>query len=78
MKSTNTRNMSAIYLFNRNSAILMDCSDATYSQIYDHFGTREKVADVLLKTRVIFITHMHCDHSTGILKVLYQRDKIIK
>ena len=62
MKPSPYRNASAIYVFNKNSAILMDCAEGSYGQIYDHFGTKENVDKVLLKTRVIFITHLHGDH----------------
>lgn len=29
-----------------------------------------------MKTRVIFITHIHGDHSLGILKMMEERDKL--
>lgn len=32
---------------------------------------------VLLKTRVIFITHIHGDHQLGILKMMQERDLIL-
>ena len=41
----------------------MDCAEGSYGQIYDHFGGKiEMVNKVLLKTKIIFITHIHGDH----------------
>ena len=62
MKPSPYRNASAIYVFSKKGAIMMDCSEGSYGQIFDHFGTKENVDRVLLKTRVIYITHLHGDH----------------
>ena len=32
---------------------------------------------MLLKTRVIFITHLHGDHQLGILKIMLERDRLL-
>ena len=40
----------------------MDSAEGSYGQLWDHFGTKKRVDEVLLKTRVIFITHIHGDH----------------
>ena len=50
MKPTLYRNASAIYLFNRNSALLMDCAEGSYGQILDHFGSKKKTDAIVLKT----------------------------
>lgn len=34
--------------------------------------------DILIKTRVVFITHIHGDHQLGVLKILLERDKLIE
>ena len=47
-------------------------------QIWDHFGSKEYVDKVLLKTKVAFITHIHGDHQLGILKIMYERDQILE
>ena len=62
MKPTPYRGASAIYIFSKNSALLMDCAEGSYGQILDHFGTKSKTDQVLLKTRAVFITHIHGDH----------------
>lgn len=33
---------------------------------------------VMQKTKIVFITHMHGDHTLGILKVLSERDNILQ
>ena len=54
----------------------MDCAEGSYGQIYDHFAKKEVVEEVILKTRIVFITHIHGDHQLGILKILSERDKL--
>ena len=70
MKPTPFRNATAINLFNKKSSLFVDCAEGTYGQLFDHFGTKEKVDKVLLKTRVIYITHIHGDHILGLLKIM--------
>jgi ribonuclease BN (tRNA processing enzyme) len=62
MKPTMYRSASAIYLFVNGYGILLDCAEGSYGQLYDHFGTKEKVDEVLAQLRVAFITHLHGDH----------------
>ncbi len=54
----------------------MDCAEGSYGQIFDHFETQERTNDVLLKTNIVFITHIHGDHQLGILKILQERDNL--
>ena len=56
-KTTILRGASAIYVAMKDCAVLMDCAEGTYGQLFDHLGTKEKVDEALLKTRVIFVTH---------------------
>ncbi len=70
MKPTQHRGASAIYMFNKHAALLMDVAEGTYGQLYDHFQTKDNVSKVLIKTRVILITHIHGDHAFGIYKIL--------
>jgi len=77
MKPGSYRNASAIYVLHNNHGILMDCAEGSYNQLMEHFGSKSVVDQVLLKTRVIFITHIHGDHQLGVLKVLHERDQLI-
>jgi ribonuclease BN (tRNA processing enzyme) len=77
MKPGHYRGASAIYYVSEQRGILMDCAEGSYGQIMDHFGDPAKTDDVLLKTKVIFITHIHGDHQLGILKILQERDRLM-
>jgi ribonuclease BN (tRNA processing enzyme) len=75
MKPTSYRGASAIFFMMKNQGILMDSAEGSYGQLLDHFGgDKEKVSDILLKTRCVFITHIHGDHQLGVLKIMYERD----
>jgi ribonuclease Z len=77
MKPGNYRGASAIYYVHKQRGILMDCAEGSYGQLFDHLGSEERTSDALLKTKVVFITHMHGDHQLGILKILHERDNLI-
>ena len=41
----------------------MDCAEGTYSQLADHCDQDlAKITEILKKTQVIFLTHIHGDH----------------
>ena len=62
-------------MFHKGHGILMDSAEGSYGQLYDHFGGVKEIVDhILIKTRVVFITHIHGDHQLGILKILHERD----
>ena len=54
----------------------MDSAEGSYGQLFDHFGSKEKVDEIIRKTNFVFITHMHGDHQFGILKIIYERDQL--
>lgn len=62
MKPSMYRNASAIYILLKGHGILMDCAEGSYSQLYDHFRSQEKVNEILIQTKLAFITHIHGDH----------------
>jgi ribonuclease BN (tRNA processing enzyme) len=78
MKPTIYRGASAIMLFNKESSILMDCAECSYTQIFDHFGTKARCDQILVKLRCLYITHLHGDHQYGTFKILKERDDVIR
>ena len=77
MKPGQYRCASAIYVFKNGHGILMDCAEGSYGQICDHFRDPKAVAECLIKTKVVFITHLHGDHQLGILKFMKERDLLL-
>lgn len=75
MKPTQYRSASAIMVFINGHSMLMDCAEGSYGQLLDHFQSVDIVNEVLLKMRVVFITHIHGDHQLGILKIMLERDR---
>lgn len=55
----------------------MDCAEGTYGQIVDYCIDQTKVDEVMLKTKVIYITHLHADHNLGLPRFLEERDKLL-
>lgn len=77
MKPTHYRGASGVYYFGKGGAVLMDSAEGSYGQLWDHFGTKAKVDEVLIKTVCIFITHIHGDHQLGIIKMMQERDILL-
>lgn len=77
MKPTQYRSASAIMVFIKGHGLLMDCAEGSYGQLLDHFQSIEKVNEVIMKLKAVFITHIHGDHQLGILKIMAERDKLI-
>ena len=62
MKSQLYRNASAIYLMHKGYGIIMDCTEGSYAKLFDHLGSKKVGDEVLIRTKVTFITHIHGDH----------------
>ncbi|XP_037544598.1 zinc phosphodiesterase ELAC protein 2 [Nematolebias whitei] len=56
-------------------SILLDCGEGTFSQLCRHYG--DDVDEALSKISTVFISHLHADHHTGLLKLLYQRRRAL-
>ncbi|XP_053300231.1 zinc phosphodiesterase ELAC protein 2 [Pleuronectes platessa] len=54
-------------------SILLDCGEGTFGQLCRHYG--EDVNKALSKISTVFISHMHADHHTGLLNLLYQKER---
>ncbi|XP_070779403.1 zinc phosphodiesterase ELAC protein 2 [Enoplosus armatus] len=56
-------------------SVLLDCGEGTFGQLCRHYG--DDVDDALSKISTVFISHMHADHHTGLLMLLYQRERAL-
>ncbi|KAK2833003.1 hypothetical protein Q5P01_016892 [Channa striata] len=56
-------------------SVLLDCGEGTFGQLCRHYG--DDVDDALSKISTVFISHLHADHHTGLLKLLYQRERAL-
>ncbi|XP_072298787.1 zinc phosphodiesterase ELAC protein 2 [Eucyclogobius newberryi] len=71
-----TRNVSATLLnISPSQSLLLDCGEGTFGQLCRHYG--DSVDQALCRISSVFISHMHADHHTGLLKLLYQRERAL-
>ena len=71
------RNVSSIlYGVSEDLYFLLDCGEGTYRQLLEQFG--DNIETVLLKTKVIAITHLHGDHFYGIINMIAKREETLK
>jgi ribonuclease Z len=78
MKPTMYRAASAVYLFVKGKGILLDCAEGSYGQLLDHFQSTAEAEGAIERLRVVFITHIHGDHQLGIIKILAERDRLLR
>jgi ribonuclease BN (tRNA processing enzyme) len=64
--------------FANSYGIIMDCSESSYGQLYDHFQDIKIVQQVVTNLKVIYITHQHGDHHMGLMKILFERDQALQ
>ncbi|ESP03890.1 hypothetical protein LOTGIDRAFT_230203 [Lottia gigantea] len=70
--SSKFRNFSGILLrLDDSKSIMLDCGEATISQLYDHYG--EKTDSILRTLNGVFISHMHADHHLGLCGIIQAR-----
>lgn len=56
-------------------SLLLDCGEGTFGQLCRQYG--DAVDEAMSKISTVFISHMHADHHTGLLKLLYQRERAL-
>ncbi|KAG8006513.1 Zinc phosphodiesterase ELAC protein 2 [Nibea albiflora] len=56
-------------------SVLLDCGEGTFGQLCRHYG--DGVDEALSKISTVFISHIHADHHTGLLLLLYQRKRAL-
>ncbi|KYO45015.1 zinc phosphodiesterase ELAC protein 2 [Alligator mississippiensis] len=69
-----TRNVSST-LINTSStqSLLLDCGEGTFGQLCRHYGG--EIDNVLCNIEAAFVSHLHADHHTGLLKILLERHR---
>ena len=55
--------------------ILLDAGEGTLGQMKRRYGT-DLWADVLSKTKILHVSHMHADHHIGVRRILEERLKV--
>lgn len=66
-----------IYRFSSDCCMLMDCGEGTYGQLVRFYGS-VGVDEVLLKLKIIYISHLHADHHMGLVHVIRKRQEVFK
>jgi ribonuclease Z len=56
--------------------MLLDAGEGTLNQLYNRFGP-SLADDILRKLKCIFVSHIHGDHSLGILSVIKRRQQLL-
>ncbi|KAL7415067.1 hypothetical protein BDY24DRAFT_433932 [Mrakia frigida] len=70
------RNVSSTHvLVPGHGGILLDCGEGTLGQLSRSFGSAG-VSETLRNLKFIFISHMHADHHTGLIRLLSLRRKV--
>ncbi|XP_047144375.1 ribonuclease Z, mitochondrial isoform X1 [Hydra vulgaris] len=63
------RNVSSTLLFfSEDEAVLLDCGEECYGQLFRHYGN--KITHILRCIKIILISHMHADHHLGLFTLL--------
>ncbi|XP_075999263.1 zinc phosphodiesterase ELAC protein 2 [Genypterus blacodes] len=71
-----TRNVSGTLVnISPSQSLMLDCGEGTFGQLCRHYGAG--VDEALSKISTVFISHLHADHHTGLLKLLYQRKRAL-
>ncbi|XP_075034250.1 zinc phosphodiesterase ELAC protein 2 [Mixophyes fleayi] len=71
-----TRNVSSTLVHvSPSQSLLLDCGEGTFGQLHRHYG--EHVDDVLDQLSAVFISHIHADHHTGLIRILLERERAL-
>jgi ribonuclease Z len=72
------RNLAGIYLhmFER-GGIQLDCGEGACGQLIRRYG-REKFKEILANLKIVWISHIHADHHSGLPSLLRMRSQVSK
>ncbi|XP_076866713.1 zinc phosphodiesterase ELAC protein 2 [Brachyhypopomus gauderio] len=56
-------------------SVLLDCGEGTFGQMCRHYGNG--VDKALSKLSTVFVSHIHADHHTGLINLLFQRERAL-
>uniref|UniRef100_A0A3B5L6T5 Zinc phosphodiesterase ELAC protein 2 n=1 Tax=Xiphophorus couchianus TaxID=32473 RepID=A0A3B5L6T5_9TELE len=71
-----TRNVSGTLVnISSSQSLLLDCGEGTFSQLCRHYG--DAVDAALSRISTVFVSHLHADHHTGLIKLLQQRQRAL-
>uniref|UniRef100_A0A7M4F0F8 Zinc phosphodiesterase ELAC protein 2 n=1 Tax=Crocodylus porosus TaxID=8502 RepID=A0A7M4F0F8_CROPO len=65
------KNTPVLSLGSSTQSLLLDCGEGTFGQLCRHYG--EEIDSVLCNIEAVFVSHLHADHHTGLLKILLER-----
>ncbi|KAM4662627.1 zinc phosphodiesterase ELAC protein 2 [Discoglossus pictus] len=72
-----TRNVSSTLVnVSSSQSLLLDCGEGTFGQLHRHYGSH--LDKVLGQISAVFISHIHADHHTGLLAILFEREKALR
>ncbi|KAI5055052.1 hypothetical protein GOP47_0030197 [Adiantum capillus-veneris] len=72
------RNVTGIYIhLFKKGGLMLDCGEGTFAQLKRRYGAKG-ADDVVLGLKCIWISHLHADHFTGILRILSARRDLLQ
>lgn len=72
------RSVSGILWTHAHASFLLDCGEGSWSQMVAMVaGVASAVVELASSLRVVWISHPHADHHLGVMRVLFERKKLL-